>query len=193
MFTGIVEEVGRLRERTPVGLVIEAKLVLEGANLGDSICVNGVCLTATRLEDGCFSVDIVPETLRRSNLGRLSPGDPVNLERALAANGRFGGHVVQGHVESTGTVMSIDPDGEAALYRFGASESVMRYIVAKGFIAVDGVSLTVVSRKTDSFEITLIPFTREHTNLGGKQLGDSVNLETDVLARYVESLIANRE
>jgi riboflavin synthase len=189
MFTGIVEEVGRLRQATPSGLIVEANLVLDGTCLGDSICVNGVCLTVTELDASGFAVDTVPETLRRSNLGRLSIGSHVNLERALAANGRYGGHVVQGHVESTGTLMSIEPDGDAALYRFVAPEEVMRYVVSKGFIAVDGVSLTVVSRTSESFEITLIPFTREHTNLGSKLLGDSVNLETDVLAKYVESLI----
>jgi riboflavin synthase len=192
MFTGIVEELGALRKRHSGGLVIDARLVLEGTSLGDSICVNGVCLTVTDLQSSCFAVDTVPETLRRSNLGLLAPGDAVNLERALAANGRFGGHVVQGHVEAAGTISAIDSDGEAALYTFRAPPEVMRYVVSKGFIAVDGVSLTVVWRGSESFQITLIPFTREHTNLGRKQIGDSVNLETDVLAKYVESLVGNR-
>jgi riboflavin synthase len=192
MFTGIVEEVGRLRERRPGGLAIDATLVLDRTQLGDSICVNGVCLTVTEAGSHWFTVDTVPETLRRSNLGLLTPGETVNLERALAADGRFGGHIVQGHVEATGTVISVTPDGEASILRFGAPEPVMRYVVGKGFIAVDGVSLTVVSRSSDAFEITLIPFTRDHTNLGSRRAGDSVNLETDVLAKYVESLIGNR-
>jgi riboflavin synthase len=188
MFTGIVEEVGLIAARLPGGLQIEAKTVLDGARVGDSISINGVCLTITRLQPGRFAVDTVPETLRRTNLVDLRAGDPVNLERAIAAGGRMGGHFVQGHIEGTGTVTAIEPDGEAALIHFSAEPEIMRYVVAKGFITVDGISLTVVSRTPSSFVITLIPFTKEHTNLGQRAPGDRVNLETDVLARYVESL-----
>jgi riboflavin synthase len=190
MFTGIVEEVGRVRRQGDGKLEIEARLVLDGTRLGDSICINGACLTVTELGSGWFSVDTVPETLRRTNLGELANGDPVNLERALAAGGRLGGHFVQGHVEATAAVSAIEPDGEALLVRFNAPPGVMRYVVEKGFITVDGVSLTLVSRDPASFVVTLIPFTREHTNLGARHLSDRVNIETDILAKYVESLLA---
>ena len=189
MFTGIVEELGSVRGATGSGLEIAAAAVLEGARVGDSICINGVCLTITALDAQRFTVDTVPETLRRTNLGDLSVGDAVNLERAIPAGGRMGGHFVQGHVEGTGTITAIEPDGEAQILRFGAVPEILRYVVAQGFIAVDGVSLTVVSRDPDSFTITLIPFTREHTNLGLKRVSDRVNLETDILAKYVESLL----
>jgi len=189
VFTGIVEEVGRVCGSPAGGLEIEASEALEGARPGDSICVNGVCLTITQLAGNRFRVDTVPETLRRTNLGDVSTGEAVNLERAIPAGGRMGGHFVQGHIEGTATVQAIEPDGEAQLVRFRAGPELMRYIVQKGFIAVDGVSLTVVSRDSHSFAITLIPYTREHTNLGSRQAGDRVNIETDILAKYVESLL----
>ena len=189
MFTGIVEEVGRVIEPLAGGLVIAASAVLAGARLGDSICVNGVCLTVTELGLDRFTVDTVPETLRRTDLGNLSAGDPVNLERPLTPEGRLGGHFVQGHVEGTATIGAIESDGEALLVHFSAPAALMRYVVDKGFITVDGVSLTVVSRDAESFVVTLIPFTREHTNLGGKRSGDLVNIETDILAKYVEALL----
>lgn len=190
MFTGIVEEVGRVRGQGGRGLAIAAEQVLEGTAVGDSICINGACLTITELGQDWFTVDTVPETLRRTNLGDLAIGDQVNLERALAAGGRMGGHFVQGHVEATAPIASITPDGEATLVRFDAPADVMRYIVEKGFVTVDGVSLTVVSREPSSFVVTLIPFTRQHTNLGSMTVGDRVNIETDILAKYVESLLA---
>lgn len=189
MFTGIVEEMGRVRGRTQAGLHVEARTVREGMHLGDSICINGVCLTVTALGEDWFAVDTVPETLRRSNLGELETGDPVNLERAIEAGGRMGGHFVQGHVEGTAHVQTIEQDGDALLLRFETSPQIMRYVVEKGFIAVDGISLTVVSRDADSFVVTLIPFTREHTNLGTRRPGDRVNIETDILAKYVQSLL----
>lgn len=189
MFTGIIEEVGRVRTRREGGLEVEARTVLEGVALGDSISINGTCLTVTRFGDGWFAVDTVPETLRRTNLGELAPGAPVNLERALSAGARLGGHFVQGHIEATATISSIEADGEATLVRFEAPSDVMRYVVEKGFITVDGASLTVVSRGSGSFTVTLIPFTRAHTNLGARQQGDRVNIETDILAKYVESLL----
>jgi riboflavin synthase len=190
MFTGIVEEVGHVRRQRGNGLEIEAHEVVQGTRLGDSICINGTCLTVTELGNEWFAVDTVPETLRRTDLGDLTSGDPINLERALPAGGRMGGHFVQGHVEATARIVAMDVDQEAQLVRFAVPPEIMRYIVEKGFITVDGVSLTVVSRNADSFVVTLIPFTREHTNLGSKRPGDRVNIETDIIAKYVESLLA---
>jgi len=189
VFTGIIEEIGHLREQRAGSLVIAAGVALDGLHFGDSICVNGVCLTVTELGANWFAVDTVPETLRRSDLGALAVGDAVNLERALPTSGRLGGHFVQGHVEATAGIATIETDGDAVLVRFAASPEILRYVVEKGFVTVDGVSLTVVSRDSESFVITLIPFTREHTNLGSKQPGDRVNIETDILAKYVESLL----
>jgi riboflavin synthase len=190
MFTGIVEEVGTVAEVVEGGFVIRAKTVLDDAKLGDSICVNGTCLTVTRLEGETFSVDTVPETLRRTNLGDLRTGSPVNLERALLPSTRMGGHFVQGHIEGTGTLVEQRPDGEAWLLRFEVAPEQARYIVEKGFITVDGISLTVVSRDARSFVVTVIPFTLAHTNLGSRNVGDRVNLETDILAKYVEQLMS---
>lgn len=193
MFTGIVEEVGRIVSRPEGGLEIEAQTVIEDLRLGDSICVNGACLTVTRLDEGRFWVDTVPETLRRTNLGELAPGDPVNLERALAVSARLGGHIVQGHVETTAEITSVAEEGEALLISFRVPPEFMPYIVAKGFVTVDGISLTVVSRDTESFVVTIIPYTQAATGLACKQPGARVNIETDVLARYVESLLARTQ
>lgn len=189
MFAGIVEEVGRVVEAKPDRLVIQADAVLEGVRVGDSVNVNGACLTAVVVEDNRFTVDVSPETLRRTNLGALKPGDAVDLERALAVADRIGGHIVQGHVEATGKVLSIEPDGDSLVVRFQAPPQVMRYVVSKGFIAVDGISLTVVDCDSSSFSVSVIPYTRDHTVLGGRQAGDQVNLETDIVARYVEQFV----
>ncbi len=189
MFTGIVEEVGTVAAVREGGLAIRAATVLSDAHVGDSICINGVCLTVTAIKGDTFTVDTVPETLRRSNLGDLRAGDPVNLERALLPSTRMGGHFVQGHIEGTGTLVEQRPDGDAWLLRFEVPPELARYIVEKGFIAVDGISLTVVSRDAHSFVVTVIPFTRTHTNLGTRTVGDRVNLETDILAKYVEQLV----
>jgi len=156
--------------------------------VGASIAVNGVCLTITSLTDEACSVDIMSETLRRTNLGLLSVGDRVNLERPLALNGRLGGHLVQGHVDDTGKVASIKWDGMAKIIRFEAPPGIMRYIVKKGFIAIDGVSLTVTDKDTSSFQVSIVDYTRQHTTLGDRQVGDLVNLEVDVIAKYVEQL-----
>ena len=188
MFTGIVEEVGRVKSADPGRLIIEASTVLEDAKIGDSICINGTCLTVTSLSDDSFAADVVPETLRRTNLGELSAGDPVNLERSLPVNGRFGGHIVQGHIDATGSVKDISPDGDAWLVTFEAPTSVMRYVVEKGFVAVDGTSLTVVKCDNISFVVTIIPHTRENTVFAGRKVGDTVNLEVDLVAKYVERL-----
>ncbi len=188
MFTGIVEEVGNIKSADPAKLVVEASTVLEDAKIGDSICLNGTCLTVTSRDDKSFAVDVVPETLRRTNLGELHAGDPVNLERSLPANGRFGGHIVQGHVDATGSVKDISLDGDAWLVTFEAPTSVMRYVVEKGFIAVDGTSLTVVKCDNISFVVTIIPHTRENTVFADRKAGDTVNLEVDLIAKYVERL-----
>ena len=188
MFTGIVEEVGRVTSAPPGKLVIAAGKVLRQIELGGSIAVNGVCLTITDFSANSFSVDVMPETLQRTNLGLLRTGDGVNLERPLALGGELGGHLVQGHIDDTGRVTSIIPDGKTAIIRFEAPPEVMRYIVEKGFIAVDGVSLTVVVKDTSSFQVSVVDYTRQHTTLGNRRLGDLVNLEVDIIAKYVEQL-----
>ena len=188
MFTGIVEEVGRAASAPNGELFIHAAAVLEGTKLGDSIAVNGACLTATRLEPDGFAADLAPETLRRTNLGALTAGAAVNLERSLEFGGRVGGHLVQGHVDGVATIERITPEGNASIVRFQLPGKLARYVTEKGFIAVEGVSLTVVGAGDDWFSVTLIPFTGEHTNLGAKAAGDTVNIEVDILAKYVERL-----
>lgn len=187
MFTGIVEEVGKVIS-TAGKLTIAADNVLEGMQQGDSMAVNGVCLTVTSFDDKSFSADVMPETLDKTNLGLLRPGDAVNLERPLAANGRLGGHLVQGHIDDRARVSSVSRRGEARLLSFETPTRLMPYIVEKGFIAVDGVSLTVVSRDSSSFQVSIVGFTREHTTLGNRGVGEVVNLEVDIIAKYVEQL-----
>ena len=188
MFTGIIEEVGRVTSAQPGNLVVAAGAVLREIELGRSIAVNGVCLTITDFNTNSFSVDIMPETLARTNLGLLRAGDKVNLERPLALGGQLGGHLVQGHVDDTGRVASIKRDGRAIIIRFEASPEVMRYVVEKGFIAVDGVSLTIVAKDTNSFQVSVVDYTQKHITLGSRQVGDLVNLEVDIIAKYVEQL-----
>lgn len=188
MFTGIVEEVGVTREIRPGRLIIGAHKVLDGTKQGDSIAVNGVCLTVTAVTSDTFSVDVMPETLRRTNLGRLHYGDAVNLERALIVGGRLGGHFVQGHVDDTGRVLAVTPEGEASLVKFSVPSRLMRYIVNKGFIAVDGVSLTVIEPDVFSFSVSLVDYTKKQTILSTRKPGDVVNLEVDIIAKYVERL-----
>ena len=190
MFTGIVQEVGRLRERDATGMVVAAQATLAGLRNGDSIAVNGACLTVTATGEGWFTVDTMPETLRRTNLGSLRPGDPVNLEPALTLSTPLGGHVTQGHVDATGSLMDAQPEGEAVLMRFSLPPQLARYVVEKGFIAVDGVSLTVVECDDESFLVSVVEYTLEHTNLGHRSPGDPVNLEVDILAKYVEKLLS---
>ena len=163
--------------------------MLEGLEVGDSVSVNGACLTATELGPESFSVDVVPETLRRTNLGSLSEGSPVNLERGVRAGGRLDGHIVQGHVDGTGRIESIREDGDAVMVSIEAGPSIMRYVVEKGFVALDGVSLTIVGCDEERFSVTIIPHTRERTTLGIRKPGDEVNIEVDILAKYVERLI----
>jgi riboflavin synthase len=186
MFTGIVAEVGRVIAIQPDSLTVAAGGILAGIQAGGSMAVNGVCLTVTAFDNRSFSVDIMPETMKRTNLGLLSAGDGVNLERPLQYGGEVGGHLVQGHIDGTGKIESVVTDGEALLIKFVAPESIMRYIVEKGFIAVDGISLTVVEKDNGSFTISLVSSTRKNTTLGIKKVGDVVNLEADITGKYME-------
>ncbi len=185
MFSGIVEEIGTVKAFEGGRLTIGARKTLEGTKLGDSIAVNGACLTVAALTEGSFAVDLMPETMRRTNLGEMRPGDGVNLERALAVGDRMGGHFVQGHVEATGRILSFTPEGDAVIARFEAPPEVMRYLVPKGFITVDGISLTVVDCDATGFTVSLVQYTQETTTLVRKPVGSLVNLETDVIGRYV--------
>jgi len=188
MFTGIVEEIGVVRGADGGRLTIEAAKVLEGTKPGDSLAVNGVCLTVTSMGGGAFEVDVMPETLSRTNLGELHYGERVNLERALALGGRLGGHLVLGHVDDVGRVVSVTPRGDARIMRIAVPARLLPYIAGKGFIAVDGVSLTVVEVDDFSLSISLVAYTTEHTILGDKSPGSTVNVEVDVIARYLERL-----
>jgi riboflavin synthase len=188
MFTGIVEEIGIVKETSQDRLVFEAREVLDGTRTGDSIAVNGVCLTVISLENHGFAVNVMPETLRHTNLGGLHYGDSVNLERAMLLGGRLGGHLVLGHVDDAGEVVNVVSEENARIVRISAPDKLMPYIVNRGFIAVDGVSLTVADLDGVSFVVSLVAYTREGTTLGKKRPGDVVNLEADILAKYVESL-----
>ena len=190
MFTGIVEEVGQVAQLDDHRLSVRGSKVLVGTKLGDSIAVNGACLTVVSFDEGDFSVDLAPETIRRTSLGNVNAGDWVNLERPLAVSDRLGGHIVQGHVDGTGRITSIRPEGDCITIRITNPKRLMPYIVEKGFMAVDGISLTVVKRGASSFTVSVIPYTTENTNLKGKMAGDRVNLEMDIVAKYVESLMA---
>jgi riboflavin synthase len=193
MFTGIVEEVGVMDSLSEVeggwSLTVKAQTALEGARQGDSLAVNGVCLTVVDLSVDSFTVGLSPETLRRTNLGALRPGDGVNLERSLAANGRMGGHFVQGHVDGTGEVREFRPEGDSLWVTVGAAPELLRYIVPKGYIAVDGVSLTVVDVFPDAFTFMLVAYTQRHITLPRKPALSRVNLEVDIIGKYVEKLI----
>ena len=192
MFTGIVEEVGRVASRSDYRLAINAAKTLSDVKTGDSIAVNGACLTVVDFDADSFAVDLAPETLRRTALGQAGPGRAVNLERALAAGDRMGGHIVQGHIDATGVITAITPEADCYILEIEAPASLAPYIVEKGFIAVDGISLTVVQRAGNRFTISVIPFTMRNTNLHERAVGDGVNLEADILAKYVESLLAAR-
>lgn len=193
MFTGIVEELGAIRAvrrgAASAVLSIGAAEVLSDLKIGDSVAVNGVCLTVTSLDDGGFTADVMHETLNRSSLGELAPGGRVNLERAMPANGRFGGHIVSGHIDGTGKIASVRPDDNALWYTISAAPELLRYIVEKGSITIDGISLTVAAVDEVSFSVSLIPHTAAVTTLGKKRAGDIVNLETDIIGKYVEKLL----
>ena len=190
MFTGIIEEVGTVAELGDHRMTVRATKVLEDQKMGDSIAVNGTCLTVVAHDSSTFSVDLSPETLSRTSLGSLAQGHKVNLERPLAVSDRLGGHIVQGHVDSTGRITSSRTDGNSQILRVRYPNNLRVYIVEKGFIAVDGISLTVVQKGTSSFTLSVIPYTLENTNLQDKGPGDRVNLEADIVAKYVESLLA---
>ena len=193
MFTGIIEEIGILQQKIAGvesgSLTIAANSVLEGTKLGDSIAVNGVCLTVTELTGSGFSADVMAETLRRTNLGFLEPGGLVNLERALAADGRFGGHIVSGHIDGTGKIRSTRREGNAIWVTVSAQRDILSLIVEKGSVAIDGISLTVACLDEDTFQVSVIPHTAGETTLLKKRPGDIVNLENDIIGKYVQRLI----
>ncbi|MBR3569668.1 MAG: riboflavin synthase [Oscillibacter sp.] len=193
MFTGIIEETGKIRSATrgarSAALSIGAAEILPDLKTGDSVAVNGVCLTATTVDGGGFTADVMHETLRRSTLGGLSAGDAVNLERAMPANGRFGGHIVSGHIDGVGKIVAIRRDDNAVWYEIEAPEKLRRYVVEKGSIAIDGISLTVAAVDGRTFSVSVIPHTLSATALGARRVGSGVNLETDIIAKYVESLL----
>ncbi len=195
MFTGLVEEVGRvssLEGGEMLRLTVSAGRVSEGTNAGDSVCVNGACLTVGEADGRTLTFFAMPETLRRTALGGLAAGSPVNLERAMSAGSRFGGHIVQGHVDGVGEALRVRPEGDAEIWEFGAPEAVLRYCVEKGSICVDGISLTIVSVGEASFTVSILPQTRANTNLGEIGVGSRVNLEADVIGKYVERLLGPR-
>ena len=196
MFTGIVEEMGTLTQLIKGSkeqrITISCSKILEDIHIGDSIAVNGVCLTVVTYDGKSFQADVMNETFLRSSLGALRPGSPVNLERAMAADGRFGGHIVSGHIDGTGTINSIKKDGNAIWFEIAASKDILDGIVEKGSIAIDGISLTIAAVDNVSFKVSIIPHTLKETVLGVKKVGDTVNLETDVIGKYVKKLLARK-
>lgn len=193
MFTGIIEELAKIRKITKDRITIECKTVLDDIKLGDSIAMNGVCLTVTEIFSDGYSADISPETFDVTTLGRLSNGDYVNLERALPANGRLGGHIVSGHIDGVGKFLSCKKDGGFYNLEFLLPENVAKYTVHKGSIAINGISLTIAEAKENTVKVAIIPHTFENTNLKYLKSGDFVNIETDVLARYVEKFLSTRD
>ena len=192
MFTGIVEEVGVVRSREGGELVIGCSLILGGTKHGDSIAINGVDLTVRAMDGVALTFDVMPETFRRSNLGAAEPGDRVNLERSVRPQDRLSGHIVRGVVEGVCTLVSLTPEGDAVIARYRPGPAFMPYILMKGPVCLDGASLTVMERDEETFAVSLVRYTQEHTNLTSREPGDSINLETDILARYVEQLLAAR-
>lgn len=189
MFTGIIEEVGQVARIGGGNLVINCTKVIEDVHLGDSIAVNGVCLTVTHFDKSSFTADVMPETVRRTSLAELKKGSPVNLERALTLASRLGGHIVSGHIDGTGEIVKFADEGNAILMTISAGPELLRYIVEKGSVALDGISLTVAQVTDSDFTVSLIPHTREVTNLGSKKTGSPINIETDVLGKYVEKML----
>lgn len=197
MFTGIIEEIGTIisvrRGQHSSILTIGGRLIFEDLHVGDSVAVNGVCLTVTELYQSTFTADVMHETLNRSSLGSLKNGSPVNLERAMLANGRFGGHIVSGHIDGTGTITDIRKDDNAVWYTVSADQIILKYIIQKGSIAIDGISLTVASTSSDCFSVSVIPHTAVNTTLSQRNVGDTINLENDVLGKYIETLMKPQE
>jgi riboflavin synthase len=196
VFTGIVEEIGTIqaiqRGAKSSVITIECKIILSDLKIGDSVSVNGVCLTAAKRGSNSFSADVMHETINRSSIGALKTGSRVNLERAMPVNGRFGGHIVTGHIDGTGIVSAINKDDNAVLYTVKTSGKILKYIVEKGSIAIDGISLTVTGVTNDSFGVSVIPHTAESTILSEKRAGDNVNLENDIIGKYVERLMNHK-
>ena len=188
MFTGLIEELGVISSISQTDIWIESSIVMDDLGVKDSISVNGACLTVVNIEENLFKVNVVPETLRRTDLGDLSVGDKVNLERSAQLGGRLGGHIVQGHVDGTAQITAYVKEGSAWLIDFEISKNLSRYIVEKGFVCVDGASLTVVNCDENTFTIALIPYTRDNTVLRYKGVGNSVNIETDIIGKYMEKL-----
>lgn len=197
MFTGIIEEVGSVAHvrmgTASCVLTVNASKVLADVHIGDSIAVNGTCLTVCEFTGNSFSADVMPETMRRTNLGKLSPGSKVNLERAMAADGRFGGHIVSGHIDGTGKVAALKREDNAVWVTIAASTDLLKYIVEKGSIAIDGISLTVARVTMQDFSVSVIPHTGEETTLLSRKPGDTVNLECDIVAKYVEKLLGSAQ
>lgn len=190
MFTGIIEETGKVLSITGGLLSISAERIFDDINTGDSIAINGTCLTVVTLGTSTLEADLSEETITRTNLGDLRQGFQVNLERALSPNSRMGGHFVQGHIDGKGYIKSVVKNQNSSVFTIDAPQSLSKYIVEKGFVAVDGISLTVMAKSGSSFSISVIPYTLSNTNLIERGKGDSVNLEVDILAKYVESLLA---
>ena len=189
MFTGIIEEIGTIQTLGGGMLRIGVKLVLDGLRIGDSIAVNGVCLTVTDFDAQSFTADVMPETFRRTSLGALSVGSAVNLERALTLTGRLGGHIVSGHIDGTGQILTVQEEKNARVLRIAASSAILYYIVEKGSVALDGVSLTVAAVTEKWFSVSLIPHTRQVTTLHAKKTGDRINIETDIVGKYTEKFL----
>ena len=186
MFTGIVSEVGKVISVQSEKLMVAAAQVVKGLELGGSVAVNGACLTVTAFDAASFSAGLSPETLQRTTLGRLKTGDPLNLERPMGLGGELGGHLVQGHIDGTGMITAVTPQSGATLFRLSAPAEIMRYLVEKAYIAVEGISLTITALGADYFQVSVVDFTRTHTNLQYHKVGDSVNLEVDIMAKYAE-------
>lgn len=189
LFTGIVEEVGEVISAFPNKLCIKCQRVLKGTSIGDSISVNGVCLTVVDICDSSFSVDVMPETLNRSSIGALKTRDKVNLERAMPINGRFGGHILTGHIDGVGRILDKNPCGNAVVFSVLAPYDIMKYIITKGSVSLDGISLTVVSVGSDKFSVSIIPHTIDNTCLKDKKTGDILNIECDIIGKYIEKFI----
>ena len=192
MFTGIIEEVGKVLQCSEGTVRIAAKKILADSQLGDSIAINGVDLTVAEMDAESFFAHVMPETYRRSNLGGLAVGESVNLERSVRPSDRLSGHIVRGVVEGRAKIAAFTPEADAIIAEFETPPELLRYMIVKGPIAIDGASLTIVARSDHSFSVSLVQYTQENTNLLGKKVGDEVNIETDILARYVESMLAER-
>jgi riboflavin synthase len=193
VFTGIISEVGKVISVNSGKLSVSAEQVVKGLELGSSVAVNGACLTVISFDTSSFTVDLSPETLQRTELGHLKPDDPVNLERPMGLGGELGGHLVQGHVDGIGSISAIIPQNGATLFRFNAPTDIMRYLVEKAYISIEGISLTITNLTKDYFQVSVVDFTRTHTNLEYHKVGDSVNLEVDIMAKYAERFIQTQK